>query len=389
MTHPMIRAGALTLIGAAMVTLTLGCGADGNEDQSGTARQEIVGVDSYLYLRCNATGWNVDAATRLQPTADPYVFTLEYEVTQPWMLQGGDQCVFTETPALDAWGNWQRYFGTRFGASLDVPGAAPLQDGQRYFTVRYPALGRYRATVNWRDGGLSIAAVEAEPTWPTYSVLPVLFVPTNWDVNSAEVQAEAAALEVAMEEIQDYYGTALASRLGGKSFRLNALEVVQGEGPIGDYGIVHNGGSIYTDGVEFVDNMEAAVVAELYARGFPTPPAQNEEGYVTLMFVKGAGGYAGGRELYAADGGWAILGDWCIDSIDGTIPEGDYWWSGRRMQVGAAAHELGHTFGLPHPDAYAGDFEGTVMGAWWNYPTVGFDDWGKNELATSKSHWFE
>lgn len=98
--------------------------------------------------------------------------------------------------------------------------------------------------------------------------------------------------------------------------------------------------------------MEAAVVDELHRRGYPTPPAQNESGYSALVFVKGAGGYAGGREFPSADGGWAILGDWAIDSIQGQVPDGAYWWSGRRKQLGSAAHELGHSFGLPHPDAY-------------------------------------
>jgi hypothetical protein len=113
--------------------------------------------------------------------------------------------------------------------------------------------------------------------------------------------------------------------------------VVQANGPKEAYHIIWNGRNIYEDGVEFDGNMEAAVVGELHDRGYPTPPAQNEDGYSALIFVKGAGGWAGGREFPEADGGWAILGDRAIDSIQGQVPEGAYWWSGRRIQTGAAA----------------------------------------------------
>lgn len=181
--------------------------------------------------------------------------------------------------------------------------------------------------------------------WPDYSVVPILFVPTDWSVSSDEVKAEAAALRSALHEIQRFYG----DNNTGHTFTLNSLQVVQANGPKEAYHIIWNGRNIYEDGVEFDGNMEAAVVSELHDRGFPTPEAQNESGSSSLIFVKGAGGWAGGREFPGADGGWAILGDWAIDSIQGQVPEGAYWWSGHRIQTGASAHELGHTFDLPHP----------------------------------------
>ena len=220
--------------------------------------------------------------------------------------------------------------------------------------------------------------------WPDYSVLPILFSPTDWTISSAEVQEEAAALRAAMANIQEFYGRAL----GGHTFLLNDLVVVQGNKPKEDYGIRWNGRNPYTDGVEHVGNVEAAVVEELHGRGYPTPPGQNEDGYSVVMFVKGAGGWAGGRELGAGDGGWAILGDWAIDSIQGVVPEGEYWWSGRRLQIGAVAHELGHTFGLPHPDAYGGDWSTTIMGLWWLYPDLGFNQWEIGQLHANKAVFF-
>lgn len=187
-----------------------------------------------------------------------------------------------------------------------------------------------------------------------------------------------------MADVQRFY----SDNFNGRTFQLDSLELVQASSPKESYFIIWNGRNIYEDGVEFNGNMEAAVVAELYARGYPTPPAQNEDGYSVVIFVKGAGGYAGGREFPSADGGRAILGDWCIDSLTGGVPEGTYWWSGLRLQTGAAAHELGHTFDLPHPDAYGGDFAGTVMGNWWDYPTIGLDDWDRTHLAAAKANFF-
>jgi hypothetical protein len=220
--------------------------------------------------------------------------------------------------------------------------------------------------------------------WPKYSVIPVLFSPTDWNINSTEVQSEAAAIRSAMGEIQQFY----ADNLGGRTFRLSDLEVVQSNGPKEDYHIIWNGKNIYEDGVEFDGNTEAEVVEELYARGYPTPPNQDVDGYSVVIFMKGAGGWAGGREFGNADGGWTILGDWCIDSLQGAVQEGEYCWSGRRLQLGATAHELGHTFGLPHPDFYNGDWETTVMGNWWNYPNLGLNQWEQNHLLTEKSPFF-
>jgi hypothetical protein len=220
--------------------------------------------------------------------------------------------------------------------------------------------------------------------WPDYSVVPILFVPTDWSVSSDEVKDEAAALRSALHEIQRFYG----DNNTGHTFTLNPLQVVQANGPKEAYHIIWNGRSIYEDGVEFDGNMEAAVVAELHDRGFPTPEAQNESGYSSLIFVKGAGGWAGGREFPGADGGWAILGDCAIDSIQGQVPEGAYWWSGHRIQTGASAHELGHTFDLPHPDAYGGAWDSTIMGYFWLYPAAGLNDHDRATLLGEKLNFF-
>jgi hypothetical protein len=255
--------------------------------------------------------------------------------------------------------------------------------GKPFFRRSLVALAA-AATLAWPVAPVGAAPTFAYP-WPDHSVIPVFFVPTDWSVDDPEVRSEAANLGTALVEIRSFYGRQNADW----TFTLNPLQVVQANGPKEHYHIIWNGRNIYEDGVEFDGNMEHEVVSELHARGFPTPPAQNESGYSVLIFVKGAGGWAGGREFQSADGGWAILGDWAIDSINNEFDENAYWWSGRHRQIGAAAHELGHTFDLPHPDAYGASFDSTIMGAWWNYPTPGLNDWERDHLALAKAPFFQ
>jgi hypothetical protein len=125
----------------------------------------LVNVDEFLYLRCNATTWDLNASSRLKSTSDPYSFDLTLTVKDAWMVSGGDSCVLTKTNALDGWGSSNESYGTRFGVAVTVPGGAPLQSGSGSFQVKYPALGKYRATVNWRAGNIMINPLSAAEAW--------------------------------------------------------------------------------------------------------------------------------------------------------------------------------------------------------------------------------
>jgi len=200
----------------------------------------------------------------------------------------------------------------------------------------------------------------------SHYVQPIFFVPQDWSVSSSSVQAEAAAISSAMGEIDSFYEAQF-----GRDLKMTNLEVVQGNQLKEGYGIEWNGGNIYTDGIDLVGNVEHEVVSELFSRGYPTPPNQDND-IISMLFVKGAGARAIGRTFTGGDGGWGLVGDWAIDSIDGSVLEDEYWWSGRRKQMGAVAHELAHALDLPHPPP--DESHTSIMGHWWNYPDLGLTE---------------
>ena len=250
----------------------------------------------------------------------------------------------------------------------------------------YSFLRRVAALCLFSFATIGAARAVTPYPWPAYSVVPIYFVPQDWDVNSAEVQAEAAALRSAMVEVRQYYARAL----GGNTFLLNDLVVVQANKKKEAYGIQWNGRDIYADGITISDFFVNHLMDELEPRGYPFTGKANINGYAVVIFVKGAGGYAGGNS-YAptADGGWAILGDWAIDSLQGQLVEGQYpWRSGRTPQLGAVAHELGHAFSLVHPDEWGGTDIGMLMGRWYDYPDVEFADHEKDIFNRTRINYF-
>lgn len=105
---------------------------------------------------------------------------------------------------------------------------------------------------------------------------------------------------------------------------------------------------------------------------------------VAVQTVQADDGF-GATSLHPRPGGLVVRpGGDLIAWATGVNPYWDHPDAGRPAAMGALAHELGHAFGLPHPDGLDGGYcddaagqarnEASIMGHWWRYP--GADDWG-------------
>jgi hypothetical protein len=142
----------------------VGCAEDVTEEGVARTSQAVVGVDEFLYLRCGATGWGADSTTLLAASSTPGVYTVEYDVTAPHMVTGGDQCVVTRTNSATGWGSVSASFGAASNTVVTAPGQWAIGAANSTpATVRYPALGRYRAKVNFGAGTVAIEAVDSAP----------------------------------------------------------------------------------------------------------------------------------------------------------------------------------------------------------------------------------
>jgi hypothetical protein len=175
---------SLAVSGAAIAGLgATGCSGQVDADQ--LESEDVVSADDswvnarpFLYLRCNSTSWSPDAKSYLVPTSNPDVYELEFDVTEPWMLTVGSDCSVTETAEKYGWGSWNRFYGA-YASPFVVPGVSGLYDAgtaapaqkpividpskpspqQVLFRVRFPKLGKFRATLNISTSALNIAAV--------------------------------------------------------------------------------------------------------------------------------------------------------------------------------------------------------------------------------------
>ena len=189
-------------------------------------------------------------------------------------------------------------------------------------------------------------------------VQPVLYLPAD-----EPFSAERLALQVqAVRDAQAWY----AERLNGITFFAQPL-------------IVQRSAHAF-----------AALAGNDFQNWWPLPAAEfagwgmpwNDSSRIKLLILaQGAGAWAGadsenGGILAEAEagnvsaghlGGLAVVGDSSIGGILAGIcpregiaswrrPSGDAWWCSWNTYRGTIAHELGHTFGLPHPDAFRPGF---------------------------------
>lgn len=186
-------------------------------------------------------------------------------------------------------------------------------------------------------------AVESEAASVTaaagdYEVTPILFVPADVPVDSADL----AYVNRIMRNTQHWY----AEQLDGRTFSLQAAELIVGLQPRTYYF-----GACYPP----VNWMTCSwgytawdrVFSELNARGYTV--AYNR---VQGVFFKGEG------MSTALGGGQRFLVGIGADNVYPDCTERGCAYS---VDLGGAGHELGHALGLPHPD---GDplWEDSIMG---------------------------
>jgi hypothetical protein len=150
------------------------CGAPSDSELVGRSQEAVLGIDTHLYLLCNATSWDANASSRLVQTAPGSgLFTLNYQVTQDWMVNSSDSCSIVETNQQNGWGTQQQRYAFRAGQStfVTVPDARALTPAQSsFFQARYPAKGPFTATVNWHNGTFLIGATAGVSVLPQRSL---------------------------------------------------------------------------------------------------------------------------------------------------------------------------------------------------------------------------
>ncbi|MCL2449542.1 MAG: hypothetical protein FWD17_11390 [Polyangiaceae bacterium] len=342
-----------------------------DEDNRGVASQ-AASSGPYYYLECNATSWDTNSSSSLQPTANPSVFSLTYNVTQQYLVgpTGNDSCQVVQTILFDTTSGGATWYGRLGGnAMIGVPGSVDLAVNTGTFNVGYPSLGQYVATLD-----------VSQPT-PVLTLGPAVkaapqCVPGAVDTDGDGLCDTAEAFYGTDPNNPDTDGDALNDGeevLPGASLDLTSF----GANPL------HRDAFIYMDW--YSAPMPAAITQVVTA--FDNAPLTNPDGTtgIHLHFING-------QQIAAADQVQNIMGpsggDWSqVDTIktkyfpaawapfahymlfafeyDGTsssgisrgIPAHDFivtlgLWSpvyGTELeQAGTIMHEFGHNLGLQH-----------------------------------------
>lgn len=209
-------------------------------------------------------------------------------------------------------------------------------------------------------------------------VIPVYVIPSDLAFDARRLRLHARAVE----DVRMWY----AAALGGQTFRYDPIVVQR---------------SRHTFAELAADDFQAwwpLLLEEFSEYGLSWNDGSD---FKLLFLVQGAGGWAGGDSENGGIestaeagtnakgdlGGAVVIGDSSVSGImNGVCPTsgiegGTVWWCNWDTYRGTIAHELGHTWGIPHPDAFlkpGGDGDkpawdcpihgNTVMQCHWNFP---------------------
>ncbi len=226
-------------------------------------------------------------------------------------------------------------------------------------------------------GILLFAAAPIAAQAPGPRVLPVLYLPSDLALDTARLRLQIEAVR----DVRAWY----AERLGGRSFYADPLVVQRSRHTFAELA-----------GADF-QNWWPLPEKEFADYGLPW----NDSSRIKLLLLaQGAGAWAGAdsenggieseAEAGKVDRGWlgglAVVGDSSLGGILAGVCPGDdreaswrkpeggtEWWCNWNTYRGTIAHELGHTFGVPHPDAFREGFrcDSTVitnMQCHWAWP---------------------
>lgn len=265
------------------------------------------------------------------------------------VLSGADSCLVA-------------YYNFQTGvASGNEPDAYILNDlSGNGLDATFQNLTLDENALSWLEEGISSgedcpvdSSASCEPPLFTHSVQTYYLITSDYNY----VPDEYNRIIEAMQDIQAWYQIAT----GGETFYLHTP----------DSAIVLN---LPNTSTYYEEDYWGRILTDLGNMGLST----FEPGKVNLFFIKGGGGVALGAQACGKDCGAAMFGmDIFPEFNTGQFFDCPDVEGGARAwpctPLGAAAHELGHCFGLPHPidvPATMTDAGHSLMQTHWNYPYI-------------------
>ncbi len=187
-----------------------------------------------------------------------------------------------------------------------------------------------------------------------FVVRPFYVYPSDQPMHPEYVRS----IESLVLEIQEWYRERV-----GTSFQLEPLKVVKGRNYL-EMRAGKNPTQEQIDDLQLLPNWWESL--QSITNG-PQPKT------VYWVFAQGGGGFAGAN-LWGDYQGFATFGDWVLEPISGVrepkaIHSGFATWQVQGgTPKGTTVHELGHAFGLHHPDKYKGM---SIMRWHGDYPDTG------------------